>query len=178
MQAEVSYGRRDALDHRVHVGVDLPFVEQCHRQDAVGVLRCALRLVLVAPSEHGVCVEQHHVDARVVHLPDETVRRELQVAQVGWVEVLGIGLTSVVPQDTPRRLVDAKVHVRQVVQVGLVRVEDVGRAFKAITQAKRGLVVACLRLLHPAEVLPAGSVSAWTVGGLETVCVRVDNHAL
>ena len=57
-------------------------------------------------------------------------------------------------------------------------IENVRRAFNAITEAKRGLMVTGLRLLHPAEVLLRVGVPARAVGGLETVCVRVDYHAM
>ena len=73
---------------------------------------------------------------------------KLQIAQVGRVEVLRVGLTPVVPQDAARGTIDTKVHVRQVLEVSPGRIEDVGRAGNAITQAKSGLVVTRLRLLY------------------------------
>ena len=51
-------------------------------------------------------------------------------------------------------MVNAKVHVGQVSEVSLGRIEHVGGACNAITQAKCGLVVTRLRLLHGEEVLP------------------------
>ena len=134
--------------------MDLPFVEQGHGQDAVGVAPDALGLILVAAPQHGVGVEEDLVYAGVVHLADEAVRREFQIAEVGWVEVLGVGLAAVVPQDAARGAINAKVQIGQVSEVSSRGIEHVGGAGNAVTQAKGGLVVTGLRLLHGEQVLP------------------------
>ena len=79
--------------------------------------------------------------------------RELKIAQVGRVEVLGVGLAAVVPQDAAGGPINTKTHVGQVSEVSPGRIENVGGAGNAITQAKCGLVVTGLRLLHSEEVL-------------------------
>ena len=99
-------------------------------------------------------MEQGHIDAGVVHLGDEAVGGEFQVAQVRRVELLGAVLAIGRPDDAAALAVDAEAHVGDLAESDVPLLgQGRGGGGGTVAHAPGRLVVAGVGNLHPAQVL-------------------------